>query len=274
MNSLLRNRLAGSVAFISLVAAGAAQAAGVNVSDASIAGGKLVISGTASPNSWVRLDGQAGSAYNVKAGADGAFSLSVVYHPGDCVVELQNVVSPTTVGEASEALVANCGPAGLTARGAWSGKAAYAANDLVTSEGSTFRAKRANAGRKPAASADWEVFAAAGADGDGSRMTVKALTFHRPVRQAAICREPIRTRTSAPAGSAPRAGNPGVRPLTDFANNAVAGPNLRQPLDHPAKLAEQLALQSPFQRRLGAHRRGARRESDRRRSRPGLRGQL
>ena len=58
--------------------------------------------------------------------------------------------------------MANCGPAGVTARGAWAEAAAYVRNDLVTHEGSTWRARRNNAGNQPQAGADWEIFAAAG----------------------------------------------------------------------------------------------------------------
>ena len=181
-----RHCLAGSVAFAAL-AAGAAQAAGVNVSDASITGGKLVITGTASPNSWVRLDGQAGAAYNVKAGADGAFSLSVVYHPGDCVVELQNVVSPTTVGEASEALVANCGPAGLDAtwcverqgglchqRPRHLSRVRPSARSATTPAASQAHRRTGKCLRRRAPTVT------------ARAMTAKAPTFRRPVRQAAI----------------------------------------------------------------------------------------
>ena len=91
------------------------------------------------------------------------FSFSLVYHPGDCVVTLNALVPPYLVaGESTEALVGNCGPAGVTAKGAWVEAAAYVRNDLVTHEGSTWRARRNNAGRTPAGGADWEVFAAAG----------------------------------------------------------------------------------------------------------------
>ena len=39
--------------------------------------------------------------FNVKSGADGAFGFSIVYHPGDCVVGLQRLISPTSLGEAA-----------------------------------------------------------------------------------------------------------------------------------------------------------------------------
>lgn len=165
-------RLAGSavvsIALLPfLVGTSQAVAPDVSVSDAVIDGGKLVITGTtASPNTWVRLDGRAGAAFNVKSGADGAFSFSLVYHPGDCIVGLQKLTSPTALGEATEALVANCGPQGLAPRGAWTAATPYQTNDLVTALGSTWRAKRSNLNRVPTTSAaDWELFASAGEPG-------------------------------------------------------------------------------------------------------------
>jgi hypothetical protein len=165
--TMLRRPAAKTLALIALaVTAASANAADVSVSDAKIEGGKLVITGTtAAPNTWVRLDGQPSSSFNVKSGADGAFGFSIVYHPGDCVVGLQRLISPTSLGEAADALVANCGPQGLVARGAWNGAASYRTNDLVTALGSSWRAKRNSVNRSPASGADWEQFAAAGIAG-------------------------------------------------------------------------------------------------------------
>ena len=86
--TMLRRPAAKSLALIALAATAAtANAADVSVSDAKIEGGKLVVTGTtAAPNTWVRLDGQTSSTFNVKSGADGSFGFSLVYHPGDCVV--------------------------------------------------------------------------------------------------------------------------------------------------------------------------------------------
>jgi hypothetical protein len=134
----------------------------IAIIDARIAGGELVVRGTTLPNSWVRLDGQPESIFNVKAGADGTFEFGIVYHPGDCVVDLQRVILPAKLGAAKSALVANCGPAGLSPRGAWNATAAYVPNDLVTNEGSTWRARRSNANTPPVKGAIWEQFAAAG----------------------------------------------------------------------------------------------------------------
>lgn len=154
----------GLFAFSALATATVASAADVTVTDAKISGGKLVVTGsTATPSTWVRLDGQVDSDFNQKSGADSSFAFSIVYHPGDCVVDLQKLVSPTTLGASTQALVADCGPAGVTPRGAWNQSASYVANDLATYQGSTWRARRANAHKQPAQGADWDIFAA-GAD--------------------------------------------------------------------------------------------------------------
>ena len=154
---------AALLAAIALLPAASALAADVTITDAKIAGGKLVITGaTAAPNTWVRLDGQTARDFNVKSGADGAFAFGVVYHPGDCIVGVQRLISPTALGAATAALVADCGPAGVSPRGAWNATTAYVANDLVTYLGSTWRARRGNANTLPVSGAVWEQFAAAG----------------------------------------------------------------------------------------------------------------
>jgi hypothetical protein len=155
------------VAVLSLLPTAHAATPEVTVTDAKIEGGKLVITGTtAAPNTWVRLDGQISSTFNVKSGADGAFGFSLVYHPGDCVVGLQKLISPTSLGAATSALVANCGPAGVTPRGAWTQSGDYVRNDLVTHLGSTWRARRGSSNKLPVSGADWEQFAAAGEDAE------------------------------------------------------------------------------------------------------------
>jgi hypothetical protein len=152
--------IANSFALILLSATAATAAPDITVTDARVAGGKLVVTGkTTAPNTWVRLDGQTDSDFNVKSGADGAFAFGIVYHPGDCIVDLQKLVSPTTLGTSTAALVADCGP-GVSPRGAWNQAANYVANDLATYQGSTWRARRASSHRQPAEGADWEIFAA------------------------------------------------------------------------------------------------------------------
>src|SRR5262245_34514662 len=87
------------IAVISILAIASAQAAEITITDAKIAGGKLVITGTtAAPGSWVRLDGQTDQSFNVRSDAEGSFAFGIVYHPGDCLVDLQRLLSPTALG--------------------------------------------------------------------------------------------------------------------------------------------------------------------------------
>lgn len=144
-----------------------AAAADVTVANAAIQAGSLVITGTtATPSMKVRLDGQTAPAFNVTSNGAKQFTFNLIYHPGDCVVVLQKVNSNNTLGGAVSAVVANCGPKGLTPRGAWGSSLNYLTNDLVTTQGSSWRAKRNNVNKPPASNAaDWEKFAAAGATG-------------------------------------------------------------------------------------------------------------
>ena len=97
------------ILLVALAASAAtAVAADVTITDARIAGGKLVVTGKTTANSWVRLEGQEGSEFNVKAGADRTFASSVVYHPGDCIVGVQKVTSPASLGAETEAVVEGC----------------------------------------------------------------------------------------------------------------------------------------------------------------------
>jgi hypothetical protein len=113
----------------------------------------------------VRLEGQAAAAFNVTSTASRAFTFSVVYYPSDCIVALQKLTPPSTLGAAVNAVVANCGARGLSPRGAWSATAQYLTDDLVTSGGSSWRAKRNNVNKPPVAGTDWELFAQKGATG-------------------------------------------------------------------------------------------------------------
>lgn len=153
----------GSASVLALCVATPALAADITVNEAAIAAGRLVVAGTTTPNSRVRLDGRAEPAFNMLAGANGRFRFSLVYHPGDCVVTLQ------TAGAATEALVADCGRDGVTARGSWNAAAVYSENDLVAYDGSTWRAQRNNRNAKPAAGAVWELFAAGAGAEDPTR---------------------------------------------------------------------------------------------------------
>jgi hypothetical protein len=134
--------------------------AGIIVTDAKIASGKLVVTGTNSKAATaVTLDGK----YTVMSSATKAFTFNLVYHPDDCVVELTEAGLVTPV----RAVVADCGPRGLNAKGAWSPTATYAIDDLVTSLGSSWRAKTGSNLNKPPSSnpGAWEKLAAKGDQG-------------------------------------------------------------------------------------------------------------
>jgi hypothetical protein len=135
-------------------------AADVSIGSAAIEAGRLIITGTtAAPNMRVRLEGRSAPAFNVTSNAAGGFAISVVYLPTDCIVTLQKLTLPSTLGPANDAVVANCAR-GVTARGEWSPAADYLANDVVTRDGSSWLAQRDNRNALPAPGADWQLFAA------------------------------------------------------------------------------------------------------------------
>src|SRR5882724_101583 len=134
----------------SIAAAGSAGAADITAANPRIENGKLVVSGTTLQGTTkVRLEGQTASAFNVISNqTTKAFTLSVVYYPSDCVITLQKVNDNNTLGAATNWIVANCG-GGVTPRGAWSNSLSYLTDDLVTSGGSTWRAKQNNTNKPP-----------------------------------------------------------------------------------------------------------------------------
>ena len=169
----LRSAKACSVAFGILAAAGlatgSAAAPDITVNSARVQAGRLVITGTTLVGQTkVRLDGRTGPAFNVvsNAGTNTGFVFNLVYLPTDCIVTLQKVNSNGTLGAPLNAVVADCGPRGLTPRGAWNANTAYLTDDVVTNGGSSWRAKRANQGKAPASyAADWERFVSKGDTG-------------------------------------------------------------------------------------------------------------
>jgi hypothetical protein len=130
----------------------------VTITNAKITGGKLVVTGTTkTSNVQLRLDGTAAST---KSNAQKAFTFELDdYLPADCIVEVAKV-GATTV---TTAVVANCGQAGVHPRGEWLTTADYLVNDLVTWQGSSWRAKKKSTNRVPSnGSQVWEKFAAKG----------------------------------------------------------------------------------------------------------------
>jgi hypothetical protein len=156
---LLRPALLAGLAFLST----APSFAGVTITKAEIAAGQLVVEGTSSSGSAITLDGDFTAAINASTRK---FAFSEVYLPKSCIVKLTLGSSTDT---AARAVVANCGPRGLNARGAWSSTKTYVENDVVTQAGATWRAKATdvtNKNKTPTANTDfWEKLAAKGAAG-------------------------------------------------------------------------------------------------------------
>lgn len=143
-------------------------AADVLVSSAKIEAGRLIITGTTTTGGMrVRLDGQTATAFNVISHATTrAFAFNLVYHPGDCIVALQKLTPPSTLGAATYAVVTGCGPRSLVPRGAWVVSTPYLTNDLVASLGSSWIAKRNNVSKFPTTNPTyWEKFASKGDTG-------------------------------------------------------------------------------------------------------------
>ncbi|WP_304610562.1 hypothetical protein [Oryzibacter oryziterrae] len=137
--------------------------AGVTITKSEIAAGKLVVEGTSSSGTTIKLDGR------FTANIDGSthkFRFSEIYLPVSCIVKL---TLGNTANTAARAVVANCGPRGLNPRGSWSSTNTYVENDVVTQAGATWRAKATDAVNKnktPTSSGDfWEKLAAKGNTG-------------------------------------------------------------------------------------------------------------
>src|SRR5882724_11337950 len=146
--ALLRTFLVASLAAATAVA-GAANASPADITSANprIENGKLVITGTTlTAGMKVRLDSQTAPTFNTTSGAapGKAFTFSFVYLPSDCIVTLQKLTGVATLGAATNWVVGNCAATGVSPRGAWSDTLPYLTNDLVTYQGSSWRAKHNN----------------------------------------------------------------------------------------------------------------------------------
>ncbi len=148
-----------AAALFGLFGVAAPASAAITINKAEISGGKLVVTGSrtgTAPN--IELDGEFTTGV-----AAGKFAFSLTYLPSDCIVDLKGVGG---TGGTAEAVIANCAPAGLNARGKWDTGKDYLENDVVTDGGSSWRARKNNAGKKPALNlASWELLAKKGADG-------------------------------------------------------------------------------------------------------------
>ncbi len=168
LTAMLRRAALATLAVVSAAWAGTglASAQDIKAANPRIANGRLVITGTtALGNTLVRLDGKVTAGFQVRSNnVTKAFTFSVLYHPGDCIVTLQKVNPNNTLGPAANFVVADCG-LGFLPRGAWTAAASYLLNDVVTFGGSSWRAKRASLNKQPVAGLDWELWASKGAAG-------------------------------------------------------------------------------------------------------------
>jgi hypothetical protein len=137
-----------------------ASAAGIVVTDAKIASGKLIVSGTTPlAGQTVTIEGRFAARSNAQRKF--AFAVSTAsYLPNDCILDL------TMPGSAVKATVADCGPSGVSARGTWVVSGKYKVNDLVTFAGAGWRAKGDNTGKQPDVNPGlWEKLTVVGATG-------------------------------------------------------------------------------------------------------------
>jgi hypothetical protein len=150
-----------SAALCTLATVSQALAVDVTITDAKIAGGKLVVTGTTlTGNMNLTLDG----SFTGKSTAAKAFNFSLVYLPPDCIVSVGKTGAATT----TQAVVANCAARGLNPQGAWKNTTSYVTNDVVTQLGSAWRALKDNKGKSPSAAAIpaiWEKFVQKGDPG-------------------------------------------------------------------------------------------------------------
>ena len=158
--ALDRLSLKAATFMFALTATSALASAAITINKAEISGGKLVVTGNRTGTATIlSLD----TDFSTGVTGAGNFAFNLTYIPPDCIATITG-----TNGSAGtvDAVIANCGPQGLNAKGAWSDAANYGEDDVVTAGGSSYRAKRANLNKAPASSAaDWEVLAARGARG-------------------------------------------------------------------------------------------------------------
>jgi hypothetical protein len=131
---------------------------GVSINRVELVGGRLLVRGTTRrAGEVVRIQG---TNFRTTSSTQREFTFYVDHRTRDCRITV------ATENGALGLIIANCAPEGLRTRGQWSATARYAVDDLTLFGGSTWRAIRANAGRRPKTnSGDWELFAARGAVG-------------------------------------------------------------------------------------------------------------
>lgn len=112
-----------------------------SLSKVAIEAGKLMVVGrTHRAYMTVKLDG---GVAKTRSDSQGCFEFHIAYLPEACMIDLK-------AGQKTlSAVVANCGPKGLTPQGAWDRLEGYATDDLVTLKGSTWRALADNRSKRP-----------------------------------------------------------------------------------------------------------------------------
>jgi hypothetical protein len=181
-----------------------AYGAGIIVTDTKVQGGRLIVIGT-SPGAiqTLKLDNR----FTTTSSAQKAFAFSIPgYRPSDCVVEIAAGASKAM------AVVADCSATGVSPRGAWAAGVPYLPNDLVTFQGSAWRAKANSVGKAPAANqAMWEKFISKGDTG------AQGATGATGVTGALGPKGPIGSTGAAGAtGAAGSTGPAGAKKVVDF----------------------------------------------------------
>ena len=212
-----------AICFVNLAVTATTASAAITITKAEIAAGRLVVQGSRTGTApSIILDDQ------FTAGVIGGnFAFSLLYLPPDCMIDLKG--DGGTAGTLT-AIVANCGPRGLSARGAWSDASAFFENDVVTSGGSSYRAKRSNINKPPGTSGnDWEVLAAKGARGiQGATGPAGTTGPTGPQGSTGAMGAQGPAGTQGPVGAAGPAGTQGppgptLQKRTGFSNVAIPG---------------------------------------------------
>jgi hypothetical protein len=235
--------IAGSLATFGLAAMATAAGPDVLVTDAKIEAGKLVIAGkTAVPGMRVRLNGRSQADFNTTSGRDRTFRFDLVYLPKDCMVSLQKVQGSKLGGE-TDAVIANCAPSAITARGPWDKKESYDGLDLVSHGGAAWLATRNRANGEPGKSGDWQLFAAGGTDGKTGSSGAGGSALLAGTRGGPVLVGPAAI-PSGPAGGDLTGTYPnpqiaaGVVTAGNLASNSVTSPKIRNNAIIEKKIAD------------------------------------
>ena len=157
---------AGVCAVLATALAGHSAMAGVVIAVARIDQGLLLVNGTSPTGTTVQMDLFDPVPIDP---VTRQFSISAVYVPADCIVDLEISGSPII---RTSAVIANCAPANLIPQGNWDTAKTYYLNDLVYFRGSTYRAINpgplVNRATPPGGTNwqnYWQLFASKGANG-------------------------------------------------------------------------------------------------------------